>query len=274
MKGGTMIQTWKPIVFMHLFILFSVCLWATTISDVILSQSPTGYWRFGETSGSTALDSSGNGYHGSYVGSYTLGTAGATFDSNTAFSLNGGGYMSVSVPIAPSFTIIAWAKSHSSTWNDYGWIASSREPNGFIMHPYPGSKSVSMYIIDYTSPSAYSVIGDAAPDNITQWHQYGISYDANTHKAYTILDGQIISVVDYNGARYNDTVNIWFGRDQYVSRYGSGSLDEAALFNRSLSASEISMQYQVAMNIPESQTCFLFLSGLGILFGIYRQKKQ
>ena len=40
--------------------------------DLVMSHSPLGYWRLGETSGTTAADSSGNGRNGTYTGTYTL----------------------------------------------------------------------------------------------------------------------------------------------------------------------------------------------------------
>ncbi len=45
-------------------------------ADVVLADSPLAYYRLGESSGTTMTDSSGNGRHGTYVGSPTLGAAG------------------------------------------------------------------------------------------------------------------------------------------------------------------------------------------------------
>jgi hypothetical protein len=45
-------------------------------SDAVLAKNPFAYWRMNETSGSTLLDSSGNGRHGIYLGGYTTGVAG------------------------------------------------------------------------------------------------------------------------------------------------------------------------------------------------------
>src|SRR5215467_8046402 len=42
----------------------------------ILADGPIGYWRFGETTGITAADSSPNGNAGTYSGGITLGQAG------------------------------------------------------------------------------------------------------------------------------------------------------------------------------------------------------
>jgi hypothetical protein len=49
-----------------------------SLPDAIMALSPQGYWKLDETSGSTAVDSSGNGRDGTYNGSITLaGKAGA-----------------------------------------------------------------------------------------------------------------------------------------------------------------------------------------------------
>ena len=58
--------------------------------DAVLADSPAGYWRLGETSGTTAADTSGNGRTGSYLNTPTLGQAGAlTGDSNTSVGFDG-----------------------------------------------------------------------------------------------------------------------------------------------------------------------------------------
>lgn len=45
---------------------------ASSYYDLVMSHSPLGYWRLGETSGTTAADISGNGRNGTYTGTYTL----------------------------------------------------------------------------------------------------------------------------------------------------------------------------------------------------------
>lgn len=50
----------------------------------IMAQSPAGYWRQGDLSGTTMTDSSGNARHGTYTGSPTLGVAGLDGSADTA----------------------------------------------------------------------------------------------------------------------------------------------------------------------------------------------
>jgi hypothetical protein len=58
--------------------------------DAVLASTPLGYWRLGETSGTTAADASGNARNGSYVGGPALGSPGLlTSDPNTAVTFDG-----------------------------------------------------------------------------------------------------------------------------------------------------------------------------------------
>lgn len=60
-----------------------------TYKETVLADSPAGYWRLGETSGTAAADSSGNNRTATYA-NVTLGAAGLiASDSNTAATFNG-----------------------------------------------------------------------------------------------------------------------------------------------------------------------------------------
>jgi hypothetical protein len=54
-----------------------------------VADSPLGYWRLGESSGSTALEGT-HGYHGTYFNSPTLAQTGAlNLDGDTSVTFNG-----------------------------------------------------------------------------------------------------------------------------------------------------------------------------------------
>ena len=78
----------------------------------VLADAPLGFWRFNETSGTTAADTSGNNHGGTYVGSPVLGGPGpiSAESPNTAVSLNGAG-QKVTLPLlATPATIEAWVR--------------------------------------------------------------------------------------------------------------------------------------------------------------------
>lgn len=261
-------------------LLLVLCLWvvaslaADSLSDTILSQGVDGYWRLGETSGTVAYDASGHGVNGSYAGSYTLGTPGIV-DTNGALRVNGG-YMRVSnFAMTPSFTILVWGKSATSTWNTWGWLASARVPNGFIIHPDNGGKSVSMYIISNASGSDHTGIGSVSVSDITAWHQYGITYNAVTQVAGLILDGQIVSSTSYTGTRTTGAISMDFGEDYGISgRMGNGSIDEVALFNEELTAGQIVAQYNAATNPVPEPTSLVLLSLSSLIYFCFLRKER
>lgn len=64
----------------------------TAYSGAVLADAPLGYWRLGEASGTTMVDSSGNGRNGTYAAGVTLGTAGLiTGDTDTAVTVSTAG---------------------------------------------------------------------------------------------------------------------------------------------------------------------------------------
>jgi hypothetical protein len=123
----------------------------------------------------------------------------------------------------------------SIEWNDHGWFASSREPNGYLMHPWKSSSqySVEMYDLDdNSSGSPIYYIGDASAPHI-----YGFIYQQeDLFQAFqTIFDDK---VYDFNGIdvglRDNTTpIDIRIGWD-YEQRYGAGKIAEHFIYNRKL----------------------------------------
>ena len=53
---------------------------------VVLADSPAGYWKMDETSGSTVVDYSGNDRHGTYFNSPTLAADGALFNGTNQYA--------------------------------------------------------------------------------------------------------------------------------------------------------------------------------------------
>jgi subtilisin-like proprotein convertase family protein len=93
---------------------------APSFASSVLADSPAGYWRFGEASGTTLLDSSGLGNNGTYLGGVTLGQPGAlAVDPNTAAlydGINDQGRVpdSNSLDVGNSFTAEGWVKRSSA----------------------------------------------------------------------------------------------------------------------------------------------------------------
>jgi RHS repeat-associated protein len=97
-------------------------------SATVLADNPVGYWRLGESSGTSVADATGHGYTGTYVNSPTLGSPGLlTGDSDTAVVLDGASQR-VNLPAnvlsstTGSYSVEAWIKTTDSD----GYIYSAR----------------------------------------------------------------------------------------------------------------------------------------------------
>ncbi|MDD4251191.1 MAG: BspA family leucine-rich repeat surface protein [Candidatus ainarchaeum sp.] len=212
---------------------------STNVSSFVdFNDSIIGWWRMDDIEGEKLVDYFGdlNGtiYGGAEQVDGKLGKA-LEFDGST-------GYFKIDIPIKESFSLFVWVKSNTPNWNNFGWIASSREKNGFLIHPRLDVKTINFYIYDQSGSSIS--IGNVAPSNITVWNQYGLIYDNDLKKGYVVLNGEIVST--YNGEilRTPSTIECYFGRD-YTNggRHGDGLIDDLIIFNRALSESEVNALY-------------------------------
>ena len=223
---------------------------AQSLSDVILSQQPAGYWRFGETSGTVAQDASGNGRHGTYVGTVQLGVQGGDgSSSDAAVGLPGSGHVHIpGFPVTQSFTVVLWVRSNTATWASHGWLATARSPNGFLMSSNAGTRNVSSVL-------GGTYLGTATPDDLTRWNQLAISYDAGTNLIRTYLNGRVATdnLAGNQSRSASADVDLYFGHDPLNANLGDGALDEAAVFHRALSAAELLAQWRAATAIDEDQ---------------------
>ena len=172
-------------------------------------------------------------------------TNGPTFNSSNGGSIVFDGvddYINSSFAAPASETIIVWAKSALSAWNQYGWISSARGQNGHIIHPELSSRQVTFYIIDQNS--SFTNIGNTTPSSIIIPHMYVISTNgSNSHKCY--IDGSLINTSTTAITRTSSpSLQNWYlGRDDTAGRYGNGNIYCAYRYNRQLSDTEILQNY-------------------------------
>lgn len=217
----------------------------------IMASAPVAYWRLGETSGTMASDSSGNGIHGVYTGSPTLGVPGAIAgDPDTAVELDGVDDM-VLVGSAPAlafhsnapFSLEAWVQPTSLPDNEQG-IMSRRGT-------------------DANGDQGYTLRLETAPNgrpDITVWQDSANDSTVGTMPIGTAAFSHIVGTYDGAGLRIyvngsevgNDLTNIPtivdFVTDFVIgvepnSDFFVGYIDEVAVYDRELSAVEVAMHY-------------------------------
>jgi len=141
-----------------------------------------------------------------------------------------------------NFGVFTIAESSTPLYNDHGWIASSRDDNGFIIHPRKGDKRWYPYIINSTGGGQNGVLKSF--DDITAPHIYGFAFCQNDVVSYlhVISDGED----DKDGKEGLGTrdntgiIDIQLGQDR-SDRWGDGKLAEHFIYNEALGNSHINI---------------------------------
>jgi YD repeat-containing protein len=224
-----------------------------TYSEAVLgTPGLSDYWRMGESSGSVLADSVGPS-PANTSGEPTLGVAGALAgDANTAVRFDGvndAASAAVDLSGKSAITVEFWLK-----WNSYAnddRLAMeltnnfNEAPGGFLIDPNSGYGSFAV------------AIGSGASRNVTlfprptagQWHHYAFVLDTTAPAAEEVVpyvDGQPVAyskAVSGTGAPSFASASLNFMSRAGSALFGSGDLDEVAIFGRALSAATIAGNY-------------------------------
>jgi hypothetical protein len=258
---------------------------AGTVSAVA-TISPTASYRLDEPSGTTAVDSSGNGYNGTYVNNPTLGVTGAV-SGDTAIGLNGTNQY-VSLP-SQAFGTYGSAVSFETWFNAplgssgviLGQVGSgtpgSGQPYGYVPVLQLGTDGkLRSSMFWHGDVNARVVSAGTATYNDGAWHHVAVTYANGIETLY--IDGVLAGSQATSQVTYNGTYNYFLGAG-YTSgwSYGNGgwqffkgSLDEVAIYQGALSAADVAQQYaaqkasalapSTAMGVASSDTPDGFLA--------------
>ncbi len=227
-------------------------------TKIINTSSLIGYWPFENGSGSTVSDKSGNGNDATISnGSCTFVQGkiggGMNFTGNDTYA----GLSSTVIQATSAFSVAVWVKLAvtQTTYQVGGYVgivantANTDFPNkGFSLYlPGPTVGQIEFIIGNGTTFGYTDSIATNYNDNT--WHFVVATYlSPNTPKIY--VDGVNVSTgglsVTYNAAG-NTTSAMRIGEYAFGlagnPRAMIGSIDEVKIFNRELSANEISYLY-------------------------------
>jgi len=218
---------------------------------VTLDTDPNlvGWWKFDETSGETAADSSKHGREGTLKGSLSFDKNSVTGKIGKALSLDGSDdYIQITkykgVTGTRPRTVAAWLKTKTSkgeiiSWgfNDYGqmWIF------GFIRGR-----------VGVTPNGGYLYI-NAATDDDTWHHIAAVVHDANLpnlHDDVTLYkDGTLAEIHDI-GLLDMWPIETGSDLDVTIGREFKGIIDDVRIYNRALSEDEIKALFELKSNQP------------------------
>ncbi|MFH1724060.1 MAG: LamG-like jellyroll fold domain-containing protein [Elusimicrobiota bacterium] len=187
-----------------------------------------GYWRFDEGAGADAYDSSGNGNHAIVLGAaWAEGTAGSALDF-----------------VSQQFTLEAWinprsyAGDHRAIIGKIGWDDSSS-----WSYQLRAASDGALYAgFAAETGGAFSLTSYAGALNTGVWQHVAAVYDGASLRLY--LDGAEIASRDAYGSLRRNEYPVSIGRwHAGYPNWFEGMIDEAAVYDRALSADEVAAHH-------------------------------
>ena len=221
-------------------LILSVCLLVSPALAQIEMDTLVGLWLFDEGSGDTAIDSSNSALDATLEGNpaWVSGVFGSGLELDGV-----GDYIEVPAHVNPTdaITVSIWVKSLTDDWSQHGWMVEKRD--AYIIHPNADTKNVSWPICNggcWNKPGGWRD-GEVGPNDITDWHLYTVTFDSASGEWNIYIDGVAESTmtIDTNPIDADDGP-VFIGRDTCCDgRFGEAVIDEVAIFNVALTASEI-----------------------------------
>ena len=240
---------------------------AHTYNQTVLNDNPSFFWQLNDT-GSTATDSSPNGFNGSYTGGTTQGVSGP-IPSSTATSFNGnsGNVVSQNTVVGPeTFSIELWFKTTTNTGGKLIGLGNSQSgmSGNYDRHIYMMNDGQLVFGIwnnqteTIETPNVY---------NDGQWHYVVATYDATNTTGRNMalyVDGNLIGTATSSSAQAytgywrigGDNLNGWNldpwgsnsqGTTQPLSYYFNGTIADAAVYPTALTAAQVTAHFAAAL---------------------------
>jgi RHS repeat-associated protein len=218
------------------------------------ANAPSGYWRLGETSGTSAADTSGNAHTGTYTGGYTLSATGAlTSDTDKAVTFNGTtGYVnavSVGAGQSSTFSAEAWIKTTQSSGTPPYFVGEGSTSSN---NPFDGltlSTALTKAEFHVRDNAGNQVILDGTTTvNNGAWHHLVGVRNGNSFSLY--VDGNLDATTTSSslGTITLNTTTVGALKRPAVGNFTNGTIDEAALYPTSLDAATVGRHYYNGTN--------------------------
>jgi hypothetical protein len=221
---------------------------SSAYGKAVNADGPVGWWRLGESSGTTATDQTGSDA-GTYVGAVKLGqpTLIATDTANTSVAFDGKS-AAVQIPAASQLNF-------GSALTLEAWIKPSSLPaSGSFTSILTKAES---YSLQFNGPKLeFTIIQNgtrhrlqAASGAIVAGNAYYVvgTYDGTTQRLY--INGVQVASVSLSGAASTTSNPLYVGSWDGASEFFAGTIDEPAVYAKALSAAQVKSHYEAASKV-------------------------
>lgn len=214
----------------------------------VSADGPAGWWRLGESSGTTAVDQTGADA-GTYVGAVKLGQPSLipTDSANASVALDGKS-AAVQIPAASQLNL-------GSTMTLEAWIKPSSLPaSGSFSSILTKAES---YSLQFNGPKLEFTIVQggtrhrlqAASGAIVVGNAYYVvgTYDGSTQRLY--VNGAQVASASLTGAASATSNPLYVGSWDGAGEFFAGTIDEPAVYGKVLSATQVKSHYEAATKV-------------------------
>jgi serine protease AprX len=203
-------------------------------------DQPIGFWRFSETGGQVAADSSGRTGNGAYVGAPTFGIPGVTGNGSVGLGLRGTGTVEVPAP-SPSerFSLEVWVDT-----------AGPQTDRAILARWLPGEGGIMLRLDEAGN---YSLVAGAETKLQTatkpsgSWEHLVATWDGSTLRLYR--NATLIGSEPFSGPLSEPGIGLTVGGSPGEASLNA-DVDEVAVYDRPLSLADVRGHYRGCRGIP------------------------
>ncbi len=217
-------------------------------ASATFDSSLKGYWKFDETSGTTAVDSSGNGYDGTLFNGATFSTSGR-FGGAVQLDDASNQYVSIGdqtgLAITGDLTIIAWI--YPTSFAGEGHIVARRAAGcGAMGYQLFHTENGQIGVDSGAAPPNDSLALSSLTLNLNAWNFVGVTHDGGTNQWSFNVNGT--TATGMGGALGTGAGTVLIGQANGCPGVNAvqGRIDEVKIFNRKLSPAELVGEFCVA----------------------------
>ena len=228
--------------------LFAAAGGGSTYLSHVLAKGALGAWMLGDTSGTTMVDSSGNGHDGAYVGSPSLNQTGILpTDPGKSVAFNGSSQYATVANAAwmlpASFSAEIWFKSTGVAGGDHDVFVNAHA--SLTSRWMLRQNGANLYFYTWSGSSWTEIHGSISA--ATLYHAVA-TYNSTSQIKKLYLNNSLVATSGATTVAGVATVTAGLGIAslQNGQEFWAGSAQAAALYNYDLSAADVSDNYAAA----------------------------